>query len=73
MGKIITYNHHNCNVNVDEDLKGKHTNFCLCYRNCIYFKPGKEDNCEIANANYQLCVKYNLVTPVFECPKYKKE
>ena len=69
--KIIKYIHHGTEVSVQSHLKGNHKEYCLCYCDCVYFKPGTDDNCEIAKANYELCVKYNLVTPVFECPKYK--
>lgn len=68
--KITKYEHHGVEVSTQIRLKGTHREHCLCYCNCNRFKPGKDDNCEIAKANYELCVKYNITTPVFECPKY---
>lgn len=69
---IEVYEHHGADVSVMTHLKGKHTEHCLCYAECVHFKPGEPDNCEIAQTNYQMCVKFNLVTPVFECPKYEQ-
>ena len=66
MGKIIEYEHYGVKVKVDEDLKGKHRQMCLCWR-CSDFKPGQVSNCYIAQKLYNICVEYNLVTPVFEC------
>ena len=68
---VEKYIHHGTEVSVISEIKGLHRNHCLCYRSCKHFKPGKDDNCEIANANYQLCLRYDLVTPVYECPKYQ--
>jgi hypothetical protein len=69
MGQKVRYHHHNADVWVDEDLQGKHRDHCLCY-GCDRFKPGTDNHCEIAGELYQLVVKHNLVTPVYECPKY---
>ena len=72
MGKIIQYEHHGGIVNVDEDQKGKHWEHCLCSR-CSNFFAGQPENCEIAETNYAVCKKYNITTPVFECPKFKEK
>ena len=68
--KIIQYDHHGVKVSVREDLKGTHREVCLCHR-CANFKPGTSANCPIAQTLYQLCARESLVTPVFECPKFK--
>jgi hypothetical protein len=68
--KTEKYIHHGVEVSVISELKGKHRQMCLCYA-CRFFKPGQPDNCDIAEANYAVCVKYNVVTPVWECPKYE--
>ena len=68
--KTEKYIHHGAEVTVLSHVKGKHRENCLCYANCQFFKLGQSDNCEIAKENYALCVKWNLTTPVFECPKY---
>jgi hypothetical protein len=71
---IIKYKHHGTEVSVQEHLKGKHREHCLCFQNCVHFKPeNREENCEIANANFKTCVDFNVVLPVWECPKYKHE
>jgi|Deesub1362A_J573_1020465.scaffolds.fasta_scaffold00107_65 hypothetical protein len=73
MGKIIRYKHHGRMVYVDEDLKGKHREYCLCFR-CAKFHP--EDgvkNCSIANLNYAMDVLLNVVTPVWECPRFEEK
>jgi len=68
---IIKYEHHGMVVSVQERLRGKHREHCLCFQNCKHFKPGTPENCEIAQENFNMCVKWNLTTPVFECPKYE--
>ena len=64
---LTTYRHHGKLVVVPETLKGQHRNICLCHR-CQRFKPGQDDNCPIASELFELCKKYNVVTPVLECP-----
>jgi hypothetical protein len=71
--KIVSYEHHGHVAFVFEELKGKHHECCLCWR-CDRFKPAdRVANCPIANTLYAACVKYNLVTPVFECPEFKEK
>lgn len=73
MSKIIFYEHHGKYVGVREDLKGKHREYCLCWQ-CDNFKPeNKEENCPIANLNFALDCLVNIVTPVWECPKFCKK
>jgi len=72
MGKIVGYLHHGDYVYVDEDLKGKHREHCLCWR-CANFNPNdRGNNCKIASLNFAMCQLENLVTPVYECPKFKE-
>lgn len=66
----VRYAHHGVDVAVREDLRGKHKKHCLCFL-CELFTPDdRESNCEIANALYANCVKFGVVTPVYECPKF---
>jgi hypothetical protein len=67
---IEKYTHHGAEVFVDSELKGQHRAHCLCYR-CANFHPGKTENCAIAQKLYQICVDFDLVTPVYECPAYR--
>ncbi len=70
MKMYVRYEHHGEEVTVRDDLRGKHREYCLCW-NCELFKPQtREGNCEIANANFANCVKYNVVLPVWECPRF---
>lgn len=70
--RLIKYKHFNDENWVKEELKGKHNDFCLC-QICEKFKPNTEENCEIAQSTYENCKKYNTVTPMWECPKFKLE
>lgn len=58
-------------VSVMEENKGKHRAHCLCYQQCRFFKPGEPDNCDKAQTLYFFCVMQDMVTPVYECPKYE--
>lgn len=72
MGEVIKYEHWGKQVFVDEDLKGGHRDYCLCFR-CERFRPeSREENCHLANLNYAMDVLTNLVTPVWECPEFTK-
>ena len=72
MAKIIKYKHHGVRVSVDEWLKGKHREHCLCYR-CSFFIPEDRDkNCNIANLLYEFDVVHGCTTPVWECKKFRE-
>lgn len=68
---IERYVHHGREVSVISAIKGRHRENCLCLQGCKHFQPGEPNHCEIASANYALCVKYGLTAPVGECPKYE--
>jgi len=67
--RITSYKHHGRHVKVRADLKGKHWDYCLCNL-CARFVAGSEENCAIARDVYAVCVKHDLVTPVWECPAF---
>ena len=68
--RFVQYIHHGVNVFVREDLKGKHSEFCLCY-SCDKFKPlNRDENCPKANMLYNFDVVNDMVTPVWECPDF---
>lgn len=69
---IEHYTHHDKIVAVQTELKGKHREHCLCY-GCDKFKPLREDHCPIADAVFANCVKFNVVTPVWECPDFSAQ
>jgi hypothetical protein len=66
MGNIIGYTHHGEWVFVDEALKGKHREHCLCFR-CGKFKPNTPENCDLAEQNYRTCKINGMTMPVWEC------
>ena len=69
--KYEAYEHHGTMVWVRPELKGRHQEHCLCYA-CASFKPVKKDNCPIAQATYENCVKFGITTPMWECPDFNK-
>lgn len=69
-GSVVRYKHHGKFVYTEQLLKGTHKAHCLCFR-CGRFKPeDRWKNCDTANLLYAICVKFNLTTPVFECPDW---
>jgi len=67
---IEHYEHYGREVAVRSDLRGKHREFCLCWQ-CGFFHPeDRELNCPIANLVYAVCMRENLVLPVWECPLF---
>lgn len=67
---VVKYTHHKNEVYVRQDLKGKHRDYCLCHT-CGEFNPSeREKNCHVANELFANCIKYGVVTPVWECPLY---
>ena len=73
MGRIIQYEHHKTLTSVDENLKGRHREHCLCFR-CKKFNPeDRGKNCHIANSIYQTCKIFMIVTPVWECTIFQEE
>ena len=71
MPDFIQYEHHFRKVWVRDDLKGKHREHCLCYRCKRFTEDPVGDPCLVAEELYDLCVKYGLTTPVYECPFFK--
>jgi hypothetical protein len=67
---VEQYLHHGKMVWVFKERKGQHRQHCLCFI-CFKFKPGQPDNCPIAQAVYENCVKFNLTTPMYECPEFQ--
>lgn len=73
MNSYEKYNHHGSDVFVRKDLKGKHREYCLCFSCANLNIENKKKNCPISNALFDNCVKFNVVTPVFECPNFIKK
>jgi hypothetical protein len=72
--KFIEYLHHGKMCWTREDMKDKHWNYMIC-PDCIDFEIQKGDNnrCYISAEVHELCLKYNLVLSVWECPIFKKK
>jgi len=68
---IIKYTHHGRTVSVDERLKGKHMQACLCYR-CSLFLPNSPRNCMIARDLLKFDKEHSVVTPVWECEIFRE-
>ena len=59
--------HHGANVFVNKTTESIRYEECLCL-NCGRLKPGESDNCPIAQAFYDICVKENVALMVTRCP-----
>jgi len=67
------YEHHGEEVTVRSDFKGKHRKHCLCF-DCDVFKGDDPVmKCSIAEAVFKNCVKFNIVTPVWECRYFQQK
>jgi len=66
------YEHWGVIVFVRKKLKGKHEEHCLCWECGNFYPDIPEKNCPIAKMLYVICVKYNVVTPVWECPVFRE-
>lgn len=73
---FVKYRHNfssgdSCEEWVRTDLKGQHRRHCLCTY-CQKFKPdNRSENCRAANTLFALDLAENIVTPVWECPKFE--
>lgn len=68
---VIRYEHHGRNVAVEENLKGKHREHCLCFTCGKFNMEDREANCPIANALYRFDILAGVTTPVWECEEYE--
>jgi len=70
MRYVEWYEHYGTDVAVFEEMKGKHKDYCLCYK-CEKFNMDSRKNCELANQNFENCQKNNMVLVVWECPEFE--
>ena len=57
---------------VQEEMVGQHQRHCLCWQDCIHFKPSDEkENCPVAQDLFEFDKKYGVTTPVWECETYE--
>jgi len=55
------------------DMKGKHSQHCMCWHPCKHFYPDTDHNCPIAQALYEFDQRYDVVTPVWECVSFVED
>jgi len=72
MKNFKKYIHHEKEVWVEMSLKGKHRENCLCYSCKKFNTENRDKNCKTANTLYALCVEFDVVTPVYECPNFEE-
>jgi hypothetical protein len=66
------YLHHKVKVFVEKSKKGKHWESSLC-PDCIYFLPDTPNNCLIESVIHTVNRDNNLVSVVWECPKFERK
>jgi len=68
--KFMQYLHHGKEVWVISEMKGNHQCHCLCW-SCEKFNPNNvEENCPIAQINFEMDIENNITTPVWECAEF---
>ena len=70
---IIKYKRDNKEFSVQEHLKGKRSEYSLCWQNCKYFKPNNILNCQVAEDLYVFSIMRGTTTAVWDCIKYEKK
>jgi hypothetical protein len=68
---VIRYEHHGRTVAVQEHLRGKHRENCLCFICKKFNIEDREKNCPIANALYRFDILAGITTPVWECETFE--
>ncbi len=67
---IVNFFFHGESVFANEEMVGRHRDFCLCWK-CQHFTPeNRAGNCKIANALYALNLLSEITTPVFYCKEF---
>ena len=67
---ITEYSHHNMNVSVVEEFKGKHKDICICHQGCLFFAPKEELSCNFAKRAFGASKEIGIVL-VMECKHYR--
>ena len=65
------YLHHKAKVYVKKAQKGKHWDSSLC-TDCAFFLPDTSDNCLIESIIHTVNRDNNLVSVIWECPKFAR-
>ena len=56
---------------VRSDLRGRHREHCLCHSCKKLDVTDRKKNCPRANELFAYCVKWDMTTPVWECPEFE--
>lgn len=72
MNDFVQYEHHGKLVWVRAEHKDCHRAHCLCWSCAKLNTADKSKNCVVARALFELCVKFDVVTPVWECPVFER-
>jgi len=54
-----------------KQYRDQNKNICICHQGCTLFKPGQADNCEIAQASFELSQKVGVVL-VHSCDRFRR-
>ncbi len=73
MSKIIKYKKDGKDYSVQEHLKGKRSEYSLCWQDCKKFKPHDTRNCTIAEELFVFTMLKGVRTAVWECTSYEKK
>ena len=70
---IEQYEHYGKKVFVQQDLKGKHRDYCLCFKCKKLDVEDIDKNCPIAKKIFSICIDEHLVLVIWECPQFDEE
>lgn len=67
---VATYTHHGKRMAVQSHLRGKHRDATLCLLDCALYHPNTPEQCPYAQRIFDMCTKFGVVLPVWECQHY---
>ena len=73
MSEIIKHKKGDKEYSVQEHLKGKRSEYSLCWQGCKKFKPDDVTNCPIAQDLFMFSIMKNVTTAVWDCASYEKK
>lgn len=73
MSDIIKNKRGNRDFSVQSRLKGKRSEYSLCWQGCTHFKPNDVTNCRIANDLEIFTMTRGVTTAVWECASFKNK
>ena len=70
---VIKHKSEGKTFSVQEHLKGKRSEYSLCWQDCKKFKPNNVQNCKIAQDLAMFAMINGVKTAVWECTSYEKK